>query len=109
MTKGGERRLEQALAALTASLDATGVPWMIIGGIAVIARGVRRFTADIDAAIRGDGIAIPSLLRGFAKRRIVPRIDDAERFAAENLVLLLKHVPSGVELDVSLALDGVRA
>jgi hypothetical protein len=26
---------------------------MIIGGIAVIARGVRRFTGDIDAAIRG--------------------------------------------------------
>lgn len=103
MPKGADRQLEKALADLTAALDATRVPWMVIGGIAVIARGVRRFTTDIDAAIRGDGLAIPPLLRALAKRRIVPRIDDAERFAAENLVLLLKHVPSRVELDVSLA------
>ena len=31
---------------------------MVIGGIAVIARGVRRFTTDIGAAIRGDEIEI---------------------------------------------------
>lgn len=103
MPKGADRQLETALADLTVALDATRVPWMVIGGIAVIARGVRRFTTDIDAAIRGDGLAIAPLLRALAKRKIVPRIDDAERFAAENLVLLLEHAPSGVELDVSLA------
>jgi hypothetical protein len=98
-----DRRLEQALADLTAALEATGVPWMVIGGIALIARGVRRFTTDIDAAVRGDEVAIPSLLAKLARRRIVPRIGDAERFAKQNLVLLLEHAPSGVELDVSLA------
>jgi len=101
--KGADRRLEKALSALTAALDTTGVPWMVIGGIAVIARGVRRFTTDIDAAVRGDGLAIAPLLRALAKQKIVPRIDDAARFAAANLVLLLEHAPSGVELDVSLA------
>jgi hypothetical protein len=30
---------------------------MVIGGIAVIARGVRRLTTDIDAAVRGDAIS----------------------------------------------------
>ncbi len=76
---------------------------MIIGGIAVIARGVRRFTADIDAAIRGDEIQVRALIAALAKKRIVPRIADAERFASANLVLLLRHKPSGVDFDVSFA------
>jgi hypothetical protein len=42
----GERLLEDALAALARALDETGAPWMIIGGIAVIAHGVRRQRAS---------------------------------------------------------------
>jgi len=53
----GERLLEDALAAPTRALDEAGAPWMVIGGIAVIAHGVRRFTTDIDAAVLGDAIA----------------------------------------------------
>lgn len=99
----GDRRLEQALAALTSALNATHVPWMVIGGIAVIAHGVRRMTTDIDAALRGDRIDVASVLRALAKKRIVPRIEDAERFARESLVLLLRHEPTAVDFDVSLA------
>jgi hypothetical protein len=58
----GERLLEDALAALARALDEAGAPWMVIGGIAVIAHGVRRFTTDIDAAILGDAISIERLL-----------------------------------------------
>lgn len=76
---------------------------MIIGGIAVIARGVRRMTTDIDATVRGDQADVASLVRALAKKRIVPRIDNAERFASESLVLLLRHDPTGVEFDVSMA------
>jgi hypothetical protein len=46
----GERLLESALSALTRALTTSGAPWMVIGGIALIARGVRRFTTDIDVA-----------------------------------------------------------
>jgi len=99
----GERLLQDALRDLASALTATGARWMVIGGIAVIARGVRRFTVDIDAAVRGDEVDIDTLLAVFAKKRIVPRIEHAARFARENLVLLLRHVPSGVEFDVSLA------
>lgn len=76
---------------------------MVIGGIAIIARGVRRMTTDIDATVRGDQLGIPALVKALAKKRIVPRIEDAERFASESLVLLLKHRPTAVELDVSMA------
>lgn len=76
---------------------------MVIGGIAVIARGVRRFTTDIDAAVRGDEVDIPAVLRTLATQKIVPRIEDAAKFASESLVLLVRHAPTGVDLDVSLA------
>jgi hypothetical protein len=98
-----ERLLEDALAALASALDDADAPWMVIGGIAVIARGVRRFTGDIDAAIRGDAITIEGLLEILARHAIVSRIEDAVSFARANLVLLLRHTPTGVDLDVSQA------
>ena len=94
--------LTRALAALSGALSATGAPWMVIGGIASIARGVRRLTTDIDAVVRGDAISIPALLEGLRRYGIAPRIDDALEFAEQNLVLLVRHEPTGVDLDVSL-------
>jgi hypothetical protein len=38
-----------------------------------------------------------------AARDLEPRIDDARAFAQANQVLLLRHAPSGVDVDVSLA------
>jgi hypothetical protein len=76
---------------------------MVIGGLAVIARGVKRMTTDIDLAVRGDSVAVSELLRILAGQRVEARIEDAARFAADNLVLLVRHAPTGVELDVSLA------
>ncbi len=58
MAESAERRIEAALSAIRRGLDAMGVPWMIIGGIAVIARGVRRMTTDIDAVVLGDAAPV---------------------------------------------------
>jgi hypothetical protein len=99
----GDRLLEDALQALTRSLTNSGAPWMVIGGIAIIARGVRRFTTDIDAAIRGDAVRPEHLLKLLAAYDIGPRIPDALAFAEANLVLLLRHQTTGVDLDVSFA------
>lgn len=103
MPEQHDHRLERALRDLTAALAATGAPWMIIGGIAVMARGVRRFTADIDAAVRGDEIELPALVQALANKQIVPRVQDAIELARTNLVLLLRHEPTGVDFDVSFA------
>lgn len=99
----GERLLEDALEALGRALDEAGAPWMIIGGIAVIAHGVRRFTTDVDAAILGDSVAIAPLLAVLARHGIAARVPDVRAFAEQNLVLLLRHEASGVDLDLSLA------
>jgi hypothetical protein len=104
--RSAERRIEDALAALRRGLDELRVPWMIIGGIAVIARGVRRMTTDIDAVVLGDAAPVSDLVRGLALADIEPRIPDAEAFAKRNLVLLMRHAPTGVDLDISLAWSG---
>lgn len=95
-------RIEDALAALSGALVDAGAPWMVIGGIAVIAHGVQRMTTDIDAVIQGDAVTVRSLLDVLGHHQIVARIDDAEGFAAANLVLLARHRPTEVDLDLSL-------
>jgi hypothetical protein len=76
---------------------------MIIGGIAILARGVRRMTTDVDVVVRGDAVEASTLVEAFERVGVVGRIPDALAFAASSLVLLLVHERSGVELDVSLA------
>lgn len=98
-----DRAVNAALAALAAAFEELGSPAMLIGGIAVIARGVPRTTLDIDAAVWAVHLDLDRAVAVFGHHRIVPRIPDARRFAEEQQVLLLRHEPSGTPLDVSLA------
>jgi hypothetical protein len=59
-------------------------------------------TTDIDAVIQGDAIAVGELIARLKEQRIVPRIASADAFAAKNLVLLTRHEPTEVDLDLSL-------
>lgn len=95
--------LKSALSALQRALRGTGVPHMIIGGIAVIARGVPRHTQDIDATIAGEGLDLANLVTGLGKQSIEPRIGSCVEFARQNQILLLCHVPSNTDIDLSLA------
>lgn len=79
---------------------------MVIGGIAVIARGVRRLTTDIDVVVKGDAVEIAELVEFLSKRGIRSRIGNPVAFAEQNLVLLMRHEPSRVDLDVSLGWSG---
>ena len=78
-----------ALRALCDALGALNVPWMIIGGVAVIAHGVPRFTADVDATVTAPHEPLERLFAVLAEHRIVPRIDGALAFAGERQVMLL--------------------
>ncbi|HEY0478947.1 MAG TPA: hypothetical protein VGD37_15615 [Kofleriaceae bacterium] len=75
---------------------------MVIGGIAVIAHGVQRMTTDIDAVIQGDAVLVRTLIAQLRQHHIVTRVADAEAFAATNLVLLARHHPTQIDLDLSL-------
>ncbi len=84
-------------------LSRLGHEHMVIGGVAVIARGVPRLTRDVDVTLWGAGVDVKMLLAAFAKAKITPRIDDAEAFARQNQILLLQHRPTKIEIDASLA------
>jgi predicted nucleotidyltransferase len=75
----------------------------VIGGIAVIARGVPRLTRDIDVAIAGQDITVAELAGELASAGIDPRSPDALAFAEESQVLLARHNATGVDIDVSRA------
>jgi len=76
---------------------------MIIGGIAVIARGVPRLTVDADATVWGEQVELDDLVQILGQHQIVPRIQDALNFARQRQVLLLRHDPSGTPIEVSIA------
>lgn len=92
-----------AVRAVATALSVLPVPAMIIGGIAVIARGVPRLTRDVDATVAGGAIELTALLDALSTCDVVPRIDDAAAFAATNQVVLLRHQPSRVDVDLSIA------
>jgi predicted nucleotidyltransferase len=77
---------------------------VIIGGIAVGLLGKPRYTADVDAMILLSTQEIPQFLKLAQTENIIPRIKNAEDFARKNRVLLLQHVPTKIEIDISLGI-----
>jgi hypothetical protein len=98
-----EAGLRRALRALTRALNGVGAPFMIIGGIAVVSRGVPRHTDDIDATVWGPGLKLDVLHRQLAAQGLVFRIEGGLAFAEQNQILLLVHTASKIEIDLSLA------
>ncbi len=100
-TVAAEQRFVDALRAVAAALSEVSVPGMIIGGIAVIAAGVPRQTIDIDGTVLGRSTSVEDLIEILDRHAIRPRITDALQFARERQVLLLRHEPSGVTVEIS--------
>lgn len=90
-----------ALQNLLEHFDNQGV---IIGGIAASLLGKPRFTADIDAVILLQVLDLPKLVDAAREQGITPRMADAEEFAREYRILLLRHQASGINIDISLGI-----
>lgn len=95
--------LEDAVRAILAWSETSRVPILIIGGVAVSILSKPRTTRDVDVVA---WLPDPGEWRAFlvnAERHgIVSRIPDALEFSLKSRVLLLKHDPSGVPIDVSM-------
>src|SRR6187399_966028 len=95
--------LLQALAAVTAWLLQANVPAAVIGGVAASLLGRPRVTKDVDrVALAGDS-ELARMLSLAKQHGITPRASDAVDFAKVSRVLLIRHEPSGIEIDLSLA------
>lgn len=89
----------EALEKLLSHFDHRGV---VIGGVAVGLLGQARFTEDLDAMILLSVEDIAGFLAVAKEEGIEPRISQAEEFARRNRVLLLRHISSQTDVDISL-------
>jgi hypothetical protein len=83
-------------------LETAHIPAMIIGGVAASALGRPRLTQDIDALAIVPEADWADVIESAARYGIVPRIGEALEFARRSRVLLLRHLRSGIDLDVTL-------
>lgn len=90
-----------ALDALQEALD--GIPWMVIGGVAVVARGVPRTTRDLDLAVAGTATTLDDLLARLTRCGFTPRNPSPVAFAARTHVLLVQHAASALDIDLTIA------
>lgn len=77
---------------------------MIIGGVAASLLGKPRLTVDIDVVILLSTDDLPELIHAAGQEGLVPRISEAEAFAREHRVLLLRHLESSIAVDISLGM-----
>jgi hypothetical protein len=75
---------------------------LIIGGLAVALLGRPRMTRDVDVMVLLPEDRWPAFLEAGRAFGFFPRIDDALAFAREARVLLLRHEPTGIDVDAAL-------
>jgi hypothetical protein len=100
----GPASLAEPLQAVQRLLGRFNDQGMVIGGVAASLLGRPRLTVDIDAVILISSDELPALVEAAAREGIVMRIPDGEAFARENHILLLRHLESGIPVDISLGM-----
>jgi Nucleotidyl transferase of unknown function (DUF2204) len=91
----------QALQSLISQFNNQGV---IIDGVAVSLLGAPRYTVDLDAVFLLNLEDVPRLLVEATKQGIEPRVSNPIGFARKNRLLLLRHIASGTDIDISLGI-----
>lgn len=94
--------LAGALADVSRWMSEESMEGAVIGGVAASLLGRPRLTRDVDALVLGDSVGWERILESAQRYGIAPRIADPLEFARRTRVLLLRHLPSSVDVDVSL-------
>lgn len=94
---------EATLGAIVEWLRSEKVPGLIIGGIAASFLGRPRLTRDVDVLVVLQENRWQRFLNAGARFGFLPRIDDALAFARRSRVFLIRHKPSGIDIDISVA------
>jgi predicted nucleotidyltransferase len=89
----------ELIALIAASLEVRKIPYMIIGGQAVLLYGEPRLTRDIDITIGLDVSGLPDLLRCAEDVGLTLLVEDVEEFVQRTMVLPLQHEESGIRVD----------
>ena len=101
MTERVPASLLAALTDLVNWLDAAKVPSMVIGGVAASVLGRPRLTQDVDALALLPEADWARVIAAATRHGIAARIDNALEFAGRSRVLLMRHVDSSIDIDLS--------
>ncbi len=87
------------LALITRELESRAIPFLVIGGQAVLLHGRPRLTEDIDLTLGVDPTSLPSVLEACTNLGLTPLPTDVERFVGETFVLPARHTETGIRVD----------
>ena len=90
---------EEILSRIGASLTKQGLPYMIIGGQAVLLYGEPRLTRDIDVTLGVDIDHLKELLTVVRELSLKPIPEDVDSFVQNTLVLPALDEASGIRVD----------
>ena len=96
--------LLRAAAEIARFLEDQGIPYFIIGGLALQHWGEPRLTRDVDITVLVASEELESFVDEVLSR-FGPRIPDAREFALRHRVLLVR-ARNGVPIDISLGIPG---
>lgn len=92
--------LAALLAGLARVLGASRIPFMLIGGQAVLLHGRPRLTDDIDATLGVGPEHLPAVLKACETIGLDPLPADVAAFVADTFVLPTRHAPTGMRVDL---------
>ena len=90
---------ELLLARLAEAFEAEALPYMIIGGQAVLLYGEPRMTRDVDVTVGADMSALSRVLSVARRAGVKPRPADPTAFVTETLVLPCEDPGTGIRVD----------
>ncbi len=93
---------DRLLGAVAAALDARGLPYMVVGGQAVLLHGEPRLTRDIDMTLAAGPDRLDDVLEAARAAGLEPLVD-AEDFTRRTLVLPCREPASGIRVDFILS------
>jgi len=94
---------EEILAKLALALDEQGIPYMIIGGQALLLYGEPRLTRDIDVTLGVDVDALPKIREIPRKLNLKPLSSDIVEFVKQTMILPTKDEVTGIRIDFTFS------
>lgn len=91
--------IERFLKRIAGALDRQRLPYMIIGGQAVLIHGRPRLTQDVDVTLGVDTDSLDAVLTGCRRLQLTLRPENPRQFAEERKVLPAHDARSGLRVD----------
>jgi hypothetical protein len=88
------------LARIARGLDAARIPYMVVGGQAVLVHGQPRLTRDIDITLGIDATALNTVRSLADSLGLLPSVSDVEAFVRRTNVIPLTDSSTGLRVDM---------